>query len=47
MLAALAYGVKGGKWYSLMDKAYRQETLIKAFERFFQQSTIYESIMEK
>jgi hypothetical protein len=32
MLTAPAYGVKGGKWHSLMDKAWRPETLIKAFE---------------
>ncbi len=27
MLAALAMGVKGGKWHSLIDKVYRLETL--------------------
>lgn len=31
MLAALGNGVKGGKWYSLMDKAYRRETLWNAW----------------
>jgi RNA-directed DNA polymerase len=33
MLNALQYGVKGGKWYSLMDKVYREATLRKGFER--------------
>ena len=27
MLAALQRGVKGGKWFSLIDKVYRLETL--------------------
>src|SRR5438128_414997 len=27
MLAALEFGVKGGKWHSLIDKVYRFETL--------------------
>ena len=27
MLAALENGVKGGKWFSLVDKVYRIETL--------------------
>ena len=27
MLAALEFGVKGGKWHSLIDKVYRLETL--------------------
>ncbi|MDP2605508.1 MAG: hypothetical protein Q8S00_23445 [Deltaproteobacteria bacterium] len=27
MLAALGNGVKGGRWFSLIDKAYRIETL--------------------
>ena len=27
MLAALGNGVKGGKWFSLIDKVYRPETL--------------------
>ncbi len=33
MLAALGNGVRGGKWYSLMDKAYRKETLWNAWLR--------------
>lgn len=33
MLSALESGVKGGKWYSLIDKIYRRKTLEKAFER--------------
>lgn len=33
MLAALDNGVKGGKWYSLMDKVYRKETLWRAWLR--------------
>ena len=32
MLAALQEGVKGGKWYSLMDKVYAPDTLEAAFE---------------
>lgn len=31
MLAALENGVKGGKWYSLMDKVYAMPTLIAAW----------------
>ncbi len=31
MLAALGNGVKGGRWYSLMDKVYRRETLWNAW----------------
>lgn len=33
MLAALVNGVRGGKWYSLMDKAARRRTLEVAWER--------------
>lgn len=33
MLEALVDGVKGGRWYSLMDKVCRIETLERAFER--------------
>jgi RNA-directed DNA polymerase len=33
MLAALDNGVKGGKWFSLIDKAYRPTTLAAAWER--------------
>ena len=33
MLSALDEGVKGGKWYSLMDKVYRLGNLKSAFER--------------
>jgi RNA-directed DNA polymerase len=33
MLAALEQGVKGGKWYSLMDKVYAEATLASAFEQ--------------
>jgi len=33
MLAALAQGVKGGKWYSLIDKLYPVDTLGQAFTR--------------
>lgn len=33
MLAALANGVKGGKWFSLIDKVYRRETLERAWEQ--------------
>jgi len=33
MLAALANGVKGGKWFSLIDKVYRQETLKAAWDK--------------
>jgi RNA-directed DNA polymerase len=32
MLSALEEGVKGGKWYSLMDKVYSLPNLISAFE---------------
>jgi RNA-directed DNA polymerase len=32
MLAALEAGVKGGKWYSLIDKVYPTDTLSLAFE---------------
>jgi RNA-directed DNA polymerase len=31
MLAALEQGVKGGKWYSLIDKLYPEDTLGRAF----------------
>jgi RNA-directed DNA polymerase len=33
MLAALENGVKGGRWFSLMDKVYARENLRSAFER--------------
>lgn len=33
MLAALENGVKGDRWFSLMDKAYAMGTLERAFER--------------
>ena len=33
MLAALANGVKGGKWFSLIDKVYRAETLRAAWQK--------------
>ena len=33
MLAALKAGVKGGKWFSLMDKVYAKANLQKAFEQ--------------
>ncbi len=33
MLAALANGVKGGKWFSLIDKVYRVETLKAAWQK--------------
>jgi RNA-directed DNA polymerase len=33
MLTALENGVKGGKWYSLMDKVYASENLRKSFAR--------------
>ena len=33
MLAALETGVKGGKWFSLIDKVYRKSTLQSAFYR--------------
>ena len=33
MLAALENGVKGGKWFSLIDKVYRQENLLSAFKK--------------
>lgn len=32
MLAALAQGVKGGKWHSLIDKLYPIATLLAAFK---------------
>jgi RNA-directed DNA polymerase len=32
MLATLERGIKGGKWFSLMDKVYRMENLQSAFE---------------
>lgn len=33
MLAALENGVKGGKWFSLIDKVYRKQTLKAAWEK--------------
>src|SRR5436305_4744708 len=33
MLDALEGGVKGGKWYSLIDKVYAEETLRAAWKR--------------
>jgi len=33
MLAALENGVKGGKWFSLIDKVYRIETLRAAWQK--------------
>ena len=33
MLAALGNGVTGGKWYSLIDKVYRMETLVAAWQK--------------
>jgi RNA-directed DNA polymerase len=33
MLAALENGVKGGKWFSLIDKGYRAETLRAAWQK--------------
>jgi RNA-directed DNA polymerase len=33
MLAALDNGVKGGKWFSLMDKVYRKQTLKAAWHK--------------
>jgi RNA-directed DNA polymerase len=33
MLAALGNGVKGGKWFSLMDKVYRKQTLEAAWHK--------------
>ena len=33
MLAALENGVKGDKWFSLIDKVYRRENLLSAFEK--------------
>jgi RNA-directed DNA polymerase len=33
MLAALENGVKGGKWFSLIDKVYREENLRRAFKK--------------
>ncbi|WP_222615285.1 group II intron reverse transcriptase/maturase [Persicimonas caeni] len=32
MLEALERGVKGGKWFSLIDKVYREATLIRAWD---------------
>ena len=33
MLAALGNGVRGGKWFSLIDKVYRKETLKAAWHK--------------
>ena len=33
MLAALVNGVKGGKWFSLIDKVYRKQTLKVAWNK--------------
>lgn len=33
MLAALGNGVRGGKWFSLIDKVYRQQTLKAAWHK--------------
>ena len=33
MLTALETGVKGGKWFSLIDKVYRESNLRSAFYR--------------
>lgn len=33
MLATLERGIEGGKWYSLMDKVYREETLKSALDQ--------------
>jgi RNA-directed DNA polymerase len=33
MLAALANGVRGGKWFSLIDKVYREQTLKAAWHK--------------
>src|SRR5919106_6928875 len=33
MLAALENGVKGGKWFSLIDKVYRAQTLKAAWQK--------------
>src|ERR1700733_11494810 len=33
MLTALENGVKGGKWFSLIDKVYRQSTLTAAWQK--------------
>jgi len=33
MLMSLETGVKGGKWYSLMDKVYREETLLAGYRK--------------
>jgi len=33
MLAALGNGVKGGRWFSLIDKVYRIETLKQAWQK--------------
>lgn len=33
MLAALEQGVKGGNWYSLMDKVYKVENLTSGFRK--------------
>jgi RNA-directed DNA polymerase len=32
MLTAQVFGVKGGKWFSLIDKVYRPETLRWAWD---------------
>jgi len=33
MLAALGNGVKGGKWFGLIDKVYRQERHGRAWDK--------------
>jgi hypothetical protein len=33
MVSALVNGVKGGRWYSLMDKVYAPDTLEAAWEK--------------
>jgi RNA-directed DNA polymerase len=33
MLAALDNGVKGSKWFSLIDKVYRPQTLMEAWQQ--------------
>ena len=33
MLTALEQGVKGGKWFSLIDKVHLERTLLAAFSR--------------
>ena len=38
MLGALEHGVKGGKWYSLLDKVYAERTLEAAWRRVEQNS---------